>query len=107
MRYYVDVVVYITVYRIVGGNVPGTTVRIRRETRETLRELEQETGHPTTELLARAVEQYRRSVILGLTNTAYGALRADPDSWAELQAERDEWEATLADGLERDPPAST
>jgi hypothetical protein len=45
-------------------------------------------------------------VILGVTNTAYGALRADPDSWKELKAERDEWEATLAEGLENDPPAS-
>jgi hypothetical protein len=87
--------------------VSGTTVRIRTETRETLRELERETGHRTSELLARAVEQYRRSVILGLTNTAYGALRADPDSWAELKAERDEWDSTLADGLEGDPDAST
>jgi hypothetical protein len=86
--------------------MPSTTVRISRETRETLRELERETGYRSSELLARAVEQYRRSVILGLTNTAYGALRADPDSWEELQAERDEWEATLADGLENDPPAN-
>ena len=84
----------------------GTTVRIRKETREILRELERETGCRTTELLARAVEQYRRSVILALTNTAYGRLRADPDSWAELQAERDEWDATLADGQEVDADAS-
>jgi hypothetical protein len=56
--------------------------------------------------VSRAVEQYRRSVILGLTNTAYGALRADPDSWAELQTERDEWDSTLADGLESHPDAS-
>ena len=86
--------------------MPGTTVRIRSETRETLRQLERETGYRTTELLARAVEQYRRSVILGLTNTAYGALRADPDRWADLQAERDEWDTTLADGLENDPLAT-
>lgn len=84
----------------------GTTIRIRSETRETLRELERETGYRTTELLARAVEQYRRSLILGLTNTAYGRLRADPDSWAELQAERDEWDATLSDGLESDADVS-
>lgn len=83
--------------------MPGTTVRIRKETRETLRELERETGCRTSELLARAVEQFRRSVILDSTNKAYGALRADPDSWAEVRAERDEWDATLADGLEDDP----
>jgi hypothetical protein len=46
-------------------------------------------------------------VILGLTNTAYRALRADSDRWAELQAERDEWDATLADSLESDPHVST
>jgi hypothetical protein len=91
---------------LLGGDVPSTTVRIRRETRETLRELERETGYRTTELLARAVEQYRRSVILSLTNTAYAALRADPDRWADLEAERAEWDATLADGLESDPSAS-
>ena len=87
--------------------MPSTTVRISRETRETLRELERETGYRSGELLARAVEQYRRSVILGLTNTAYHALRVDSDRWAELQAERDEWDATLADGLESDPHVST
>ena len=86
--------------------MPGTTVRIRSETRETLRELERETGYRTTELLARAVEQYRRSVVLGLTNTAYARLRADSESWAELQAERHEWDATLADGLETDADTS-
>lgn len=86
--------------------MPGTTVRIRKETRETLRELERETGWRTSELLDRAVEQFRRSMILDLTNAAYGALRADPGSWTELQAERDEWDGTLADGLEDDQDVS-
>jgi hypothetical protein len=71
-----------------------------------LRELERETGCRTTELLARAIEQYRRSVILGLTNTAYRALRADSDRWAAARRTR-QWDATLADGLESDPHVST
>jgi hypothetical protein len=74
--------------------VPGTTVRIRTETREALRELEQQTGERTIELLARAVEQLRRSLILSETNTAYGRL---------AESDRDEpadWDATLDDGLE-------
>jgi hypothetical protein len=53
-----------------------------------------------------ATEQHRRLVILGVTNAAYAALRADPVAWAQLQAERAEWESTLADGLESDAPAS-
>jgi len=79
-------------------NVP--TVRIREETREALRELAQQTHQPTTDLLARAVDQFRRSLILAETNVAYGALRADAAAWAEIEAERNEWDATLADGLD-------
>jgi ADP-ribose pyrophosphatase YjhB (NUDIX family) len=86
--------------------VPGTTVRIGEETRQALRELERQTGYRTSELLALAVEQYRRSLILDVTNRAYAALRTDPEAWAEVEAEREEWEGTLADGLEDDPPAS-
>jgi len=72
----------------------GTTVRIREETREALRELEAQTGERTTDLLARAVDQFRRSLILAQTNAAYGRLGADgADELAEL-------DGTLADGLE-------
>ena len=60
------------------------TVRIREETREALRELAQQTHQPTTDLLARAVDQFRRSLILAETNVAYGALRADAAAWAEI-----------------------
>ena len=87
--------------------MPGTTVRIGEETRQTLRDLERETGYRTSELLARAVEQYRRSLILDLTNRAYAALRADSEAWAEVEAERDDWDATLGDGLEDDPTPSS
>lgn len=74
-----------------------TTVRIRTETREALRELEARTGEGTQELLAQAVDQFRRSLILAETNVAYGALRA-----VGRDAELDEWDATLEDGLEDD-----
>ena len=80
--------------------MPGTTVRIREETRNSLRELVHRSGERPQELLDRAVDQCRRSLILAETNVAYGALRADPDGWAEVQAERTEWEGTLADGLD-------
>jgi hypothetical protein len=78
-----------------------TTVRIRRETREALRELESRTGKGTQELLHRAVEQFRRSLILAETNAAYGGLGDRPDR-AEIHAELKEWEATLGDEIEDD-----
>jgi hypothetical protein len=76
----------------------GTTVRIREETREALRELEDQTGQGIQDLLARAVDQFRRSLILAETNVAYGRLAAQTSD--EFGAELDEWDATLADGLE-------
>jgi hypothetical protein len=73
----------------------GTTIRIREETREALRELERRTGEGTQDLLARAIDQFRRSVILAETNSAYDRLSES----AGLTAELADWDATLADGL--------
>ena len=80
--------------------VAGTTVRVKPETHEALRKLAREMNEPMQDILARAVEDYRRRWILEETNAAYAALQADPEAWAEELAERALWEGTLADGLE-------
>ena len=80
----------------------STTVRISQETRETLRQLAEQAGEPMHRVLAKAVEVYRRQYILDKTNAAYAALRADPEAWQEEQQERQTWDITLADGLERE-----
>ena len=49
-----------------------------------------------------AAEEDRRERILEQGNRGYAALRADPEAWAELQAERDAWDYTLSDGLEEE-----
>ncbi len=77
----------------------GPTIRIREETRAGLRELEQLTGDGPQELVARAVEAYRREVIMAQTNEVYAQLRAEgSDFFDELR----EWEVTLMDGLEEE-----
>ena len=76
----------------------GTTVRIRDETRAALRELEEQTGERTQDLLARAVDQFRRSLILAETNVAYARIRAEASD--EFDAEIREWDVVLADGLD-------
>ncbi len=77
----------------------GTTIRIREETRAGLRELEQLTGEGPQELVARAVEAYRREVIMTQTNEVYAQLRAEgSDFFDELR----EWDVTLMDGLEEE-----
>lgn len=77
-----------------------STVRITASTHASLRELARETGLTMQEIVAEAIEQYRRQRIMDLTNEAYDRLRSDPDAWAELLDERRIWDATLADGIE-------
>jgi hypothetical protein len=78
-----------------------TTIRVSRRTRDTLREMTEASGHSMQEVLEEALELYRRRQLLEATNTAYAALRAEPNAWNELEAERKAWDATLADGLEQ------
>ena len=80
--------------------MPTTTVRIREETREILAELAQEMGQPMQEVLAKALESYRRQRLIAQVNAAYAALHEDPEAYRAEQEERRAWEATLADGLD-------
>ena len=73
-----------------------TTVRIRGETREALRKLERLTDERPQDLLAQAVEDLRRKIILEQTSAAYGTARDAGDTFDDLTV----WEGTLADGLE-------
>ncbi len=51
-------------------------------------------------ILDRAIELYRRQRFLEESNRAFAALRANSKRWKSEQAEREAWDATLADGLE-------
>jgi hypothetical protein len=94
-----DVYVFIYIFAT-EAIMPGTTIRIREETREALRELVAETGQKLQDVLAAAVEAYRRQRLLDESNRAYEALRRDPEAWREEQEERRAWDQILADGLE-------
>jgi hypothetical protein len=78
----------------------ATTVRIREETHEALRDLREQTGEAMPDLLARAVDQFYRSLLIAETNIGYAALREDEAAWSADRAELDEWDDTLPDGLE-------
>mgnify|MGYP000682545756 CR=1 FL=1 len=77
-----------------------TTIRISLETRNKLGELSSMAGISMQEVVDRAIELYRRQQLLAAVNHAYTALRVDSVAWSELEAERSDWDATLADGLE-------
>ena len=50
-------------------------VHIRQETRDVLQELQRQTGVRQIELLHRAVDHFRRSLVIAETNVAYGRLQ--------------------------------
>ena len=74
-------------------------VRVNDTTHRILRELSERDGEPMPEILAKAVEDYRRRRFLEGANVAFAALRENPDAWEEELEEREIWDSTLADGL--------
>lgn len=76
--------------------MPGTTVRIREATHATLQDLKRQTGEPMPDLIARAVDQFYRSLLIAETNCGYAALRETGERIEELDA----LEGSLADGLD-------
>jgi hypothetical protein len=76
------------------------TVQISEASHRVLKELAEKTGEPMGELLDKALAAYRRKVFFEQLDAGYAELRADPKAWAEIEAERKLWDATLMDGLD-------
>jgi hypothetical protein len=77
-----------------------TSISITETAHRQLCELAEWSGVSLAEALERAVkEQYDRQFWTAV-NAGYAALRADPKAWAEVEAERQVWDATLMDGLD-------
>jgi hypothetical protein len=77
-------------------------VRAHPRTVEKLRRLREQSGEPTADLLAEAVDLLERERFLDVANAAFARLHDDPDQWAEEIRERSLWEGTLADDLSAD-----
>lgn len=82
------------------------TIRVSEKTRDTLSELAHAASLSMGAILDQAVEVYRRHRFLEDVNVAYAALRDDSRGWAELEAERAVWDATLEDGLPEEPASA-
>jgi len=59
-------------------------------------------GETIGEILAKAVDAYRRKMLLNDANRAFARLKERKELWKDEQNEREEWETALADGLEKD-----
>ena len=76
------------------------TVRIHEDTHRSLKEMALQTGEAMADILANAIEEYRRQRFLRGLAEDFAALRQDPEAWGEELRERQLWEATLGDDLE-------
>lgn len=81
----------------------STTVRIDRETHTKLQTLACELSLSMQEIVARAVEAYRRERIFDQADAAYAALRADPVAWQTYWDDHEEWEQADLTGSEDEP----
>lgn len=72
--------------------------RVSSQAHQVIRRIAEETGETSEQILDRALDLLERERLLDAINAGYAALRADPEAWAEERAERDAWDATLADG---------
>lgn len=79
----------------------STTVRVTPETREQLARLAKAWGLTTAELIAELARRAEEDTLLDRMNAHYQTLQEDPGEWQAHVRERELWESTLLDGLER------
>ncbi len=80
----------------------SVNVRISSNSYQILKTLSKGKGQTMQSVIDEAIEDLRRSKMLEATNLAFSALKADKAAWQEEMAERDIWENTLLDGVEKE-----
>jgi hypothetical protein len=75
------------------------TIRVTEETWLALRELAHTRGESIQEVVAKAVEAYRRQQLLETINAAYATIQEHLEEWQRLQNEYADWDTALLGGL--------
>ena len=76
-------------------------VRISPRAHHLLQQLAVEADESMQAILDKAIENYRREEFLRAANREYASLRRNNKLWKEELRERELWEQTLADGLNK------
>jgi hypothetical protein len=85
----------------------ATTVRVEDELAATLRELSIAERRPIGQVIAEAVQNYKREKFWREVESSVGRLRADPVAWQDYQDEIRLLEGGSMDGLEAEEPYYT
>ncbi len=80
----------------------SVNVRISSQSYQVLKSLSQEEGQSMQAVIDEALEDLRRRKMLEATNEAFSALKATSKKWKAELEERELWENTLSDGVERE-----
>ncbi len=66
----------------------STTIRVNEPTRDRFAKLAQATGRPMSQLVEEAADALERRLFFDQLSARYQVLRADRDTWQEIDAER-------------------
>ena len=80
----------------------SVNVRISSNSYQILKSLSQNKGQSMQSVIDQAIEDLRRRKMLEATNLAFSELKADKMAWQDETEEREIWENTLADGVEKE-----
>jgi predicted DNA-binding protein len=78
-----------------------TTIRVSKRARERAAAMAARAGRPISAVVEEAIDAYQADLFWRQAEHALDVLAGDPEAWSDMMAERKEWEATLADGLDR------
>jgi predicted transcriptional regulator len=78
------------------------SVQIAENTQRSLEALSEQTGRSVSEIIDKAIEEYRRKLFFEGVDRDFAALKANPEAWDEELEERRLFENTLMDGLDPD-----
>lgn len=77
-------------------------VRIDRESDDALREMAEREHVSRGRIIQKALVIYRRKCFLDNCAKAYTSLKSDNKAWKDELDERESWDSTVGDGLEKD-----
>lgn len=66
----------------------STTIRVNEPTRDRFAKLAQTTGRPMSQLVDEAADALERRLFFDQLSARYQVLRADGETWKEIDAER-------------------
>lgn len=82
--------------------MPSVNVRVSAQSYQLLKSLAEDFDQSMQSVIDEALENLRRRKILEAADAAFLALKANPKAWKEESKERELWETTLSDGVERE-----